>query len=93
MVGSLGMAGSLISLDAMSGPHNIVAKVLGADGGQEAVEKILTDAKTTVTQMLTENRALVEALRDALLERDELVGSEIGDVIATVPTVSITSVS
>jgi ATP-dependent Zn protease len=93
MVGSLGMAGSLISLEAMSGPLNIVAKVLGADGGQKAVEKILTEAKDRVTLMLTENRTLVEALRDALLDRDELVGSEIADVIATVPGASVTTVS
>src|SRR5207248_249971 len=82
MVGSLGMAGTLISLEAMSGPHNIVAKVLGSDGGHEAVQQILQDAKDAVTEMLTEHRALVEALRDALLEHDELVGHEIADVIA-----------
>jgi hypothetical protein len=33
--------------------------------------------------MLDENRHVVEALRDALLERDELVGEEILAVIAT----------
>jgi len=33
--------------------------------------------------MLTENRHLVEALRDALLEREELVSDEIRDVLAS----------
>ena len=82
MVGSLGMAGSLISLEAMSGAGNIVGKVLSADGGQEAVQAILAGAKDEVTRMIGDHRWLVEALRDALLERDELVGAEIGEVIA-----------
>ena len=38
-------------------------------------------AKASVTRMLDEHRNVVEALRDALLERDELVGDEILDVI------------
>ena len=33
--------------------------------------------------IVPEHAAVVEALRDALLERDELVGSEITDVIAS----------
>jgi cell division protease FtsH len=34
-----------------------------------------------VTRLLSENRHLIEGLRDALLERDELIGQEILDVI------------
>ncbi|HEX3539688.1 MAG TPA: AAA family ATPase [Acidimicrobiales bacterium] len=84
MVGSLGMAGSLVSLDAMSmaGGANIVAKVLSTDSGREAVEKILDDARAKVRTLLADNLGTVEALRDALLERDELVGDEITEVIA-----------
>jgi ATP-dependent Zn protease len=84
MVGQLGMAGSLVSLEAIQagGPSNLVAKVLASDGGHDALQAILTDAKDAVTGMLTDHRWAVEALRDALLEHDELVGSEIGDVIA-----------
>jgi len=84
MVGSLGMAGSLVSLDAASGPGgaNIVAKVLSDDGGREAVEKILDDARASVRALLADNLTTVEALRDALLQRDELVGDEITAVIA-----------
>jgi hypothetical protein len=33
--------------------------------------------------MLEDNRNVIEALRDALLDRDELVGIEILDVIAS----------
>ncbi|HZB71231.1 MAG TPA: AAA family ATPase, partial [Acidimicrobiales bacterium] len=83
MVGSLGMGGSLISYDAVATPGgaNIVAKVLAADAGREAVERILEDAKATARRLLETNRHLVEALRDALLEREELVGEEILDVL------------
>jgi ATP-dependent Zn protease len=83
MVGSLGMAGSLISYDAMAvaGAQNVVAKVLTTDSGREAVDRILNDAKATVGRMLDEHRHVVEALRDALLERDELLGDEIVAVV------------
>jgi len=84
MVGSLGLGGSLISYEAAdAGPGaNLVTKVLSADAGREAVEEILTRAKDEVTRMLEANRHVVEALRNALLDRDELVGDEIGLVIA-----------
>ena len=84
MVGSLGLGGSLVSLDAAQGAPgaNVVTKVLSSDSGREALERILEDAKAAVTEMLEDNRQLVEALRDALLERDELVGDEITAVLA-----------
>jgi cell division protease FtsH len=84
MVGSLGMGGSLISYDAVSGAGgaNIVAKVISTDDGRRKVEEILDGAKAEVTRMLDENRHVVEALRDALLEREELIGEEILAVIA-----------
>jgi len=83
MVGSLGMAGSLISYDAMEmqGAANVVAKVLSSDEGREAVDRILNDAKKAVRNMLDEHRHVVEALRDALVDRDELIGEEIVAVI------------
>jgi ATP-dependent Zn protease len=83
MVGSLGMAGSLISYNAMEirGAGNVVAKVLASDDGKEAVDRILNDAKKVVWQMLDQHRHVVEGLRDALLDRDELIGEEIVFVI------------
>jgi ATP-dependent Zn protease len=83
MVGSLGMAGSLISYDAMAvaGAQNVVAKVISTDSGKEAVDRILNDAQSAVRAMLDTHRHVVEALRDALLERDELLGEEILAVI------------
>jgi len=85
MVGSLGMGSSLISLEALSSPvdGNIVSRVLGTDAGRIEVEGLLRGAKESVRTMLEANRTIVEALRDALLERDELIGDEIVDVITS----------
>ena len=84
MVGSLGLGGSLVSYEAASGAPgaNLVDKVLSSEHAREAVESILATAKAEVGRMLGDNRHLVEALRTALLERDELVGDEIGEVVA-----------
>src|SRR5258708_5142317 len=83
MVGSYGMANSLISYEAVAGPGgaNIVAKVLSDDAGKASVEPILNGAKAAVTSMLDHNRHLIEGLRDALLECDDLVGEESEAVI------------
>ncbi|HUY20923.1 MAG TPA: AAA family ATPase [Acidimicrobiales bacterium] len=83
MVGALGMGSTLISSAALDMPGNIVAKVTSVDTGREEVDGLLQDAKAAVRAMLEANRAVIEALRDALLERDELVGGEILDVIST----------
>ena len=93
MVGSSGMTGSLISFRAVHsgafGDTNIVGRVLGDTAGRDAVEKILQDAKAAVTGLLTEHRHLVEALRDALLERSELIGPEIGAVLVAAAGTSV----
>ncbi|HVE62825.1 MAG TPA: AAA family ATPase [Mycobacteriales bacterium] len=85
MVGSVGMAGSLISYAAIqhSGLNdtNIVGRVLADPDGRARVERILDDQKQAVRKLLGRHRHLVEALRDALLDRDELVGAEITDVL------------
>ncbi|MCU1456792.1 MAG: ATP-dependent Zn protease [Actinomycetia bacterium] len=80
MVGAFGMANSLVSFLAIDpsayGP-GLIARVLGDDEGRAAVERILNQAKADVKLLLDHNRHLVVALRDALLDRDELVGDEI----------------
>ena len=85
MVGSLGMSDSLVSVDAaqVAGAGNLVAKVLGDETSRAAVEQILVAAKAEATRILRGNAHVLEALRDALLTRDELVGAEILDVIAS----------
>src|SRR4051794_7005264 len=85
MVGSFGMAGSLISMDAIAegpiGKTNLVAKVLADVSSKQRVEDILTEQKQRVEALLAENRDVHAALRDALIARDELVGKEILEVI------------
>jgi LuxR family maltose regulon positive regulatory protein len=70
--------------------------VLSDPDGRERTERLLRDAKAAAKEQLDRNRVLVEALRDALLERDELIGDEIlevlrlaeGDPAAAVATLS-----
>ena len=85
MVGQHGMDASLLSYAAISNSSfsdtNIVGRVLADDRGRDAVERLLQAQKTTARELLTRNRHLVEALRDALLEREELIGTEITDVL------------
>lgn len=83
MVGAMGMAGSLISYDAIEGPGvgNIVHKTLALEPGRRAVEDIMGEAKQAVEKMIWSNAYIVEALRDSLLEKDELIGEEILEVI------------
>jgi ATP-dependent Zn protease len=85
MVGALGMAGSLVSYEAVNeGPvsmTNLVGKVLGDGDGKRRVEELLDRQKERAREVLRENRDVVEALRDTLMARDELVGEEITNVI------------
>jgi cell division protease FtsH len=90
MVGSHGMEESLISYLAIQNSAfsdtNIVGRVLGDDKGRQAVEDLLQKHKMRARELLTENRHLVEALRDALLDRSELLGREITDVLQAAVT-------
>jgi ATP-dependent Zn protease len=90
MVGSSGMTGTLISFRAVQAgafaETNIVGRVLGDTEGRQTVERLLGEQKSSVMGLLTENRHLVEALRDALLERSELIGHEITDVLEAAST-------
>jgi cell division protease FtsH len=85
MVGAHGMNGSLISYAAIANSSfsdtNIVGRVLADDRGRDAVEALLQEQKATVMALLVDHRHLVEALRDALLDRHELIGREITDVL------------
>src|SRR5204862_2919106 len=73
MVGSLGMAGSFFSYEAIESPHaNIVAKVCSDEAGRNKIDELLEHAHDEVKAMLTEHRHVVEGLREVLLEREEL---------------------
>jgi cell division protease FtsH len=85
MVGSFGMAGSLISYEAVAdGPlsrSNLVGKVLANSETKQKVQDILGAQRERVSSVLAENRDVHAGLVAALLERDELVRDEILEVI------------
>jgi ATP-dependent Zn protease len=85
IVGSCGMAGSLVSLAATQNSAfndtNLVGRVLADPITRPAVDRLLGQSKARVRALLDANQHLVSALRDALLERDELIGVEITEVL------------
>ncbi len=85
MVGACGMAGSLVSYAAIEASsfndHNLVGRVLADARGRDDVEALLQNQKVVARQLIEGNRHLVEALRDALLDRHELVGPDITGIL------------
>jgi cell division protease FtsH len=85
MVGQAGMAGTLVSFSAVQGSSlsdpGLVGRVLADAAGRRMVEELLHEQQQAVRTLLEANRHLVAALRDALLEQHELIGSEITDVL------------
>ncbi|HYZ47147.1 MAG TPA: AAA family ATPase [Actinomycetota bacterium] len=85
MVGAFGMGSQLVSYEAVNnGPYtasNIVAKVLSSEDSRREMEELLRRQKDQVMYLLEKNRDLLEALRDALLEHEELLGDDIADVL------------
>jgi len=86
VIGVHGMGRSLVSLAAVEqsrlGGTNLAGRVLADPHAREEVDALLSDARQRVTDLLSEHMSLVAALRDALLERDELVGDQITAVLA-----------
>jgi ATP-dependent Zn protease len=86
MIGACGMGHSLISVAASGNGFlegNVVDKVLGDKDARAELDTLLMGSCDQAKAIVDEHPQVVEALRDALLERDELVGSEITDVIET----------
>lgn len=85
MIGAAGMGDTLVSFAAIQqsavANGNLVSRVLGDSEAREMVEQLLTTQRDYVRTLLQENRHLVAALRDALLERHELIGRAITDVL------------
>ena len=91
MVGAFGMTGSLVSIAAAeSGPFGdgFVNKVLGDDRSRATLESLLRKAHDDARAIIEAEHAVVIALRDELVARDELVGREILEVIEGVPGVA-----
>jgi ATP-dependent Zn protease len=84
MVGSMGQGGSLVSLRAADPGlvgGDLTSRVLSDERARAALESLLDEQKAVVTALLRDNRHLIEALRNALLERNELVTREITEVL------------
>ena len=79
------MTDTLVSYSAVQNSGfcdtNLVGRVLGDSEGRRRVEELLQRQKVVVRGLLEANQHLVAALRDALLDRHELIGREITDVL------------
>jgi ATP-dependent Zn protease len=82
-VGEYGMGRSLIaaSLDADQITESMGATLANPERRKE-VDEILSDCRRRVHALLQTKRLVVEGVRDALLEREELVGDEIEVLMA-----------
>jgi len=85
-VGVYGMGRSLISAAASgpgpSGEVDPIGVVLSDGDRRKEVDAILNDCRDKVRNLLLKKRHVVEGVRDALLEREELVGDEIEVLMA-----------
>ncbi len=79
MVGAAGMTGSLVSFAATGATSSRRCSRTARRAGRS--RSCSTRRASGRSWLLSRNRNLVEALRDALLERHELVGDEITDVL------------
>src|SRR3990170_4735394 len=84
-VGVYGMGKSLVSAAAVQDPMmggNVVSAVLSDAERRKEVDAILNDCRRRVRALLVEKTHVVEGVRDALLEREELIGDEIEALMA-----------
>ncbi len=84
-VGIYGMGRSLVSASALANPmagENPIKAVLADPERRKEVDALLEDARRRVRRLLEQKRHVVEGIRDALLEREELIGDEIEALMA-----------
>ena len=85
MVGRLAMGEeNLLSLGVLSGRpvfDDDVAATLRDPQLRSEANQLLHDCRNEVRRLLLDQRAAVEAVRDALLERDEISGDEFGELL------------
>jgi cell division protease FtsH len=84
-VGIYGMGKSLISVGTMLNPYagdeNPVKHVLSDPERRKEVDQLLNDSRRKVASLLKKKRKVVEGIRDALLDREELIGDEIQELM------------
>jgi hypothetical protein len=80
------MGKSVVSVGVMvnpfSGDGNPAKLVLSDPDRRKEVDELLNSCRRHVTTLLRQKRHVVEGLRDALLEREELIGDEIEEIMA-----------
>jgi cell division protease FtsH len=85
-VGMYGMGKSLVSvgptLDPLSGDGNPAKAVLSDKDSKKEIDELLASCRRQVRVVLESKRHVVEGIRDALLEREELIGDEIEELMA-----------
>ncbi len=84
-VGLYGMGRSLVSASALANPfagENPIKAVLADPERRKEVHELLEESKRRVRALLLQKRHVVEGIRDALLEREELIGDEIEALMA-----------
>jgi cell division protease FtsH len=85
MVGHFGMGRELYSFgtipDELAGGSSVGALLRDGEVREEA-NGILLEARSEIEELLREKSAIVEGVRDALLEREEIVGEEIEKLFA-----------
>ena len=84
-VGIAGMGKSLVSVGAMQ-PTALdgdpIRAVLSDPDRRKEVDELLDYCRRQVRELLQRKRHVLEGLRDALLEREELIGDEIEEIMA-----------
>jgi cell division protease FtsH len=85
-VGMYGMGKSLVSvgptLEPLSGDGNPAKAVLADGDRRKEIDQLLDSCRRQVRQVLESKRHVVEGIRDALLDREELIGDEIEELMA-----------
>ena len=84
MIGALGMGESLLSLDAAQSMFsgNLVDKVLADAASRAAANQLLAEAKAHVHSLLAARRAPLRKAAQALLDRDEITGMQLTQILA-----------
>jgi cell division protease FtsH len=84
-VGLFGMGKTLSSVGAMAPTMmdgDPIGNVLRDPERRKEVDDLLESCRKQVTILLREKRTVVEGIRDALLDREELIGDEIEEIMA-----------
>jgi cell division protease FtsH len=85
-IGLYGMGKTLSSeiagLNPFTGDVSPIQRVLRHRDRRKEVDELLESSRQQVTELLERKRHVVDGLKDALLEREELIGDEIEEIMA-----------